>query len=170
MSSLESVARFVVPEEVVSLTDEQLRLAGRIGCECFVLWSGVQDRETFQIRSAHVPAQTAYRLPDGLCVRVEGSELHRLNLWLFEHGEELAVQVHSHPTDAYHSDTDDAYPIVAVRGGLSIVVPDFARDGLRGQGVAYYRLAPAGWEELSVDEVLRTITFTCNGGRQIDAG
>jgi hypothetical protein len=90
---------------------------------------------------------------------VEGSELHRLNVWLFEHGEELAVQVHSHPTDAYHSDTDDAYPIVAIRGGLSIVVPDFARDGLLGHGVAYYRLGREGWDELSVEETRRTVFF-----------
>lgn len=159
MSSLEAITKFVVPEHVVRATDQQLRLAGQVGCERFVLWSGVQDGEKFNIRTAHVPAQTAYKLPDGLCVRVEGTDLHRLNVWLFEHGEELAVQVHSHPTDAYHSYTDDAYPIVAIRGGLSIVVPDFAREGILGQGVAYYRLAASGWDELSLEEILRTITF-----------
>ena len=69
-----------------------------------------------------MPRQTAYRLSEGLCVRVEGPELHRLNIWLYEHHELLAVQVHAHPTDAYHSETDDTYPIVTTRGGLSLVV------------------------------------------------
>lgn len=156
MTTLESVSKFIVPLGVVNLTDQQLRLAGQLGCERFVLWSGVQESDVFVIRTAHVPAQTAYKLPEGLCVRVEGPELHRLNVWMFQHGEELGVQVHAHPTDAYHSETDNTYPIVAIRGGLSIVVPNFARDGLLGGGVAYYRLGNRGWDELS-DELVRGV-------------
>lgn len=160
MTTLEAITRFVVPSDVVRGTDSQLRAAGRTRSECFVLWSGVQEHDTFQIRTGHVPRQTAYASSDGLCVRVEGDELHRLNVWLFEHGEQLAVQVHSHPTEAYHSDTDDTYPIVTVRGGLSLVVPDFGRAGLLGDGVAYYRLGLSGWAELSLNEAKRIIQFT----------
>jgi hypothetical protein len=159
MNTLEAISRFVVPLTVVYATDEQLRFAGRIHSECFVLWSGVQEGDKFLVRNVHVPKQTAYRFPDGLCVRVEGDELHRLNLWLYEHGEQLGVQVHSHPTEAYHSETDDTYPIVTVRGGLSLVVPDFAREGLLGGGVASYRLGFSGWDELSLDDVNRMIHF-----------
>ena len=85
--------------------------------------------------------------------------MHRLNVWLFENHEELAVQIHSHPTEAYHSDTDDTYPIVTMRGGLSVVVPDFARTGLRGNGVANYRLGTSGWDELSLEESRRLIQY-----------
>ena len=157
MTTLDALTRFLVPAAAIRQTDSQLRAAGCTRSECFVLWSGVQERDIFQIRTAHVPRQTAYRSPDGLCVRVEGDELHRLNVWLFEHGEQLAVQVHSHPTEAYHSDTDDAYPIVTVRGGLSLVVPNFGREGLLGNGVAYYRLGFSGWDELSLNEAKRMI-------------
>jgi hypothetical protein len=159
VNTLETVTQFLVPAAVIRETDGQLRVAGRTRSECFVLWSGVQEHDTFQIRTVHVPRQTAYRFSDGLCVRVEGDELHRLNVWLFEHGERLAVQVHSHPTEAYHSETDDTYPIVTVRGGLSLVVPDFGHAGLLGNGVAYYRLGFSGWDELSLDEVKRMIHF-----------
>jgi hypothetical protein len=157
VTTLEVIARFRVPAAVIRQTDGQLRAAGRARSECFVLWSGVQEHDTFQIRTAHVPRQTAYCSPDGLCIRVEGDELHRLNVWLFEHGERLAVQVHSHPTEAYHSETDDTYPIVTVRGGLSLVVPNFGRAGLLGDGVAYYRLGFSGWDELSLDEAKRIV-------------
>jgi hypothetical protein len=157
MNTLETITRFVVPRAVVRETDTHLRGAGRVRSECFVLWSGVQEHDAFHIRTGHLPRQTAYRLPDGLCVRVEGDELHRLNVWLFEHGERLAVQVHSHPTEAYHSTTDDTYPIVTMRGGLSVVVPDFGRAGLLGNGVAYYRLGVSGWDELSLDEAKQMI-------------
>lgn len=159
MNTLEAITRFLVPAGVIRETDGQLRDAGRTRSECFVLWSGVQEHDTLQIRTAHVPRQTAYRFSDGLCVRVEGDELHRLNVWLFEHGERLAVQVHSHPTEAYHSETDDTYPIVTVRGGLSLVVPNFGRAGLLGNGVAYYRLGFSGWDELPLDEAKRMIQF-----------
>jgi len=159
MSTLETIVKFVVPAAVIRDTDAQLRAAGRSRSECFVLWSGVRDHHSFYVRTGHVPRQTGYRFRDGLCVRVEGDELHRLNVWLFEHHQQLAVQVHSHPTEAYHSETDDTYPIVTVRGGLSLVVPDFGSVGLRGSGVASYRLGISGWDELSQDEVRRLIQF-----------
>lgn len=157
--TLEAITRFVVPSAVIEQTDAQLRVAGLKLAECFVLWSGIIEGDSFLVRAAHIPLQTAYRFDDGICVRVEGPELHRLNVWLFEHGQQLGVQVHSHPTEAYHSETDDTYPIVTVRGGLSLVVPDFARAGLRGEGVASYRLTALGWDELSADEAEQLIQF-----------
>src|SRR5258708_7476442 len=99
--------------KIVAKTEETLRSAGAEGYEAFVLWSGRQNGRTFDVRTAHVPQQKSYRLPSGLCVRVEGDELHRLNVWLYESGEVLAVQVHAHPDEAYHSETANAYPIVA---------------------------------------------------------
>ena len=159
IKTLEVVTRFIVPSDVAQETDLQLRAAGRHRAECFVLWSGVHDQDAFRVRTAHVPRQVAYRFEEGLCVRVDGDELHRLNVWLFKNHEQLGVQVHSHPTDAYHSETDDTYPIVTVRGALSLVVPEFGRDGVRGDGVASYRLGVSGWNELSVEEAEKLICF-----------
>ena len=158
--TFESVTKFIVPKHIVQETDRHLRAAGLDQAECFVLWSGVRTLDHFVVKTAHVPRQTAYRLQEGLCVRVDGDELHRINVWLFQHQEQLGVQIHSHPTDAYHSDTDDTYPIVTIRGGLSIVVPDFCRDGLMGKHVAYYRLSSAGWDELSSAEARRLLEYS----------
>ena len=149
MSTFDAIRTFIVPSEICDETDELLRDAGRDGNERFILWSGVISDEYFIVRTMHAPKQTAYRLSGGLCVRVDGDELHRLNIWLYENGELLGVQVHSHPTEAYHSDTDDTYPMVTTLGGLSLVVPDFARFGVRGRDTALYRLARTGWKALS---------------------
>ncbi len=149
MTTFESLQQFSVSRDICDDTDAQLREAGRSGHERFVLWSGVIVDHAFHVRTMHVPRQTAYRLPEGLCVRILGDELHKLNVWLFEHQERLAIQVHSHPTNAYHSETDDTYPIVTTRGGLSLVVPDFGRAGVRGLRTALYRLGGDGWDELS---------------------
>ena len=159
MNTFESLRQFTVSRNICDETDAQLREAGRSGAERFVLWSGIVERNSFHVRTMHVPRQTAYRLSEGLCVRVEGDELHRLNVWLFEHRERLAVQVHSHPTDAYHSDTDDAFPIVTTRGGLSLVVPDFGRIGVRDPHIALYRLGMSGWDELGPKEAQALLQF-----------
>jgi hypothetical protein len=159
LRSLEDIAEFRVPADVVNATDEQLREVGVRRAECFVLWVGQAVGERFQVEHAYVPKQNAYQLPDGLCVTVDGDELHRLNKWLYTHSMTLGAQVHSHPSRAYHSDTDSTYPIVTQRGGLSIVVPDFGRHGLRGSGVESYRLAASGWHHLRRRAVRRLVQF-----------
>ena len=157
MNTFEAIREFVVPADLCDACDGQLREAGEIGNERFVLWSGVIRDERLLVRTMHVPRQTAYRLAEGLCVRVDADELHRLNVWLYEHEQRLAIQVHSHPTEAFHSDTDDAYPMVTKRGGLSVVVPDFARHGVRGPGTVLYRLSDTRWEALSRSEARRIL-------------
>ena len=157
MSTFESIRAFVVPADLCDATDRRLREAGLDGNERFILWSGVVRDDRLLVRTSHCPKQTVYRFAGGLCVRVEADELHRLNVWLYENSERLAIQVHSHPTEAFHSETDDAYPMVTTIGGLSLVVPDFARNGVRGPGVALYRLSTAGWQRLSPTDARRVL-------------
>ncbi len=155
--TFESITAFQIPARLIEATEKPLKEAGRAGYERFVLWSGTRSAEIFQVQTVHVPSQTAYKLESGLCVRVGGDELHRLNRWLYENHETLGVQVHSHPTAAYHSDTDNAYPIVTQIGALSIVVPDFCRRGLFTSGTATYRLRSGGWRELPIPTASRLI-------------
>ena len=157
MNTFNSIREFLVPSDICDETDRALRNAGLGRNEHFVLWSGVIDEDRFLARTFHSPRQTAYRLETGLCVRVEADELNRLNRWLYEHGERLAVQIHSHPTEAFHSDTDDAYPMVTTLGGLSLVVPEFCRNGVRGPDTALFRLAPDGWRGVSLPNAQRLL-------------
>lgn len=149
MMTLEGITAFAVPEDIADVTDDQLRAAGNEGVERFVLWSGTVDGTTFRVQTAHVPKQSAYKTDRGLFVRIDGDELHRLNVWLYTNREQLGIQVHSHPTDAFHSELDDSFAMVTILGGLSIVVPDFALGGIRGDGVAVYRLMNEGWVDVS---------------------
>lgn len=126
-------------------TEEALREAGRHGHERFVLWTGAAASGMFRVATTHVPDQVSYSTDHGCGVRVEADALHRLNVWLYEHGAELGVQVHSHPTDAYHSDTDDAYPIVTTEGGVSIVVADFCAQEIIAPTTVAYRLERGVW-------------------------
>lgn len=152
--NLSQLRIFIIPSAIVQETEQNLRLAGRRGRELFVLWSGLVHETEFQIRTVHVPRQTSYRLDSGLMVRVEGDALHQLNTWLYEHEEVLAVQVHAHPTEAFHSATDDTYPIVTAEGSVSIVAADFCRHGLFSDSTAVYRLHDQDWLEVDPPSVL----------------
>jgi hypothetical protein len=155
--TLEHVRAFRIATRLVDGSERALLEAGRAGYERFVLWSGIMNGDAFDVRSVVVPTQTAYKLETGLCVRVAGDELHRLNRWLYEQGETLGIQIHTHPTRAYHSETDDAFPIVTQIGALSVVVPDFCRRGLFTRGTATYRLRTGGWREVPAATAQRLI-------------
>jgi hypothetical protein len=143
--TLGNVTRFEVSEGLVHATEDALREAGSKGYELFVLWSGNPADETFRVEHMYVPTQQSYKLRRGVCVRVDAIELDRLNRWLYASHQILGVQVHTHPEDAYHSETDDTYPIVTLLGGLSIVAPNFCRGQLLGTDTAVFRLARKGW-------------------------
>jgi len=143
--TLERVSTFGVSRSIVEESEQSLQAAGADGYELFVLWSGVIEDDVFRVRNAHVPKQTSYQTEDGLLVRVDGAALHTLNVWLFENNETLGVQVHAHPTRAFHSHTDNTFPIVTTLGGMSIVAADFARDGLLNRRTAAFRLTKTGW-------------------------
>lgn len=115
--------------------------AGRRHVEGVALFAGTRNGEVFNISRTIIPEQSAGDVEGGLLYVVKGDELHRISLELFDSGLQLIAQIHSHPGVAYHSETDDAYPIVTVVGGISIVVPNFARGGINLKEWAVYQLS-----------------------------
>ena len=142
-SGLLDVEQFAIDSSVLTFTLEHLAKRGEEGLEAFVLWGG-------RFTSALFPRQTAYKTEHGLLVTIESQSLFEVNKTFFDRGEVLAAQVHTHPTEAYHSEIDDNQPVVTILGGLSIVIPDFARYGIADRTRwAWYRLRDLGsWEPL----------------------
>lgn len=97
------------------------------------------------VQTVCFPAQRAITSQGGVGVHVTGDELFRISRWAVEHAQTLLGQMHTHPTDAYHSSTDDAFPLVSLPGAFSIVVPYFARRPIEFSGCACYRSGPDGW-------------------------
>ncbi|WP_420128123.1 hypothetical protein [Longimicrobium sp.] len=154
MSDLLDVREVRVPRDLAEAAREHLRAAGEEGCEAFVLWAGKRGGDVFEVLATLVPRQTAHRTPSGLLVEVDGDELLRLNVWLYDNGLQLVTQLHAHPGEAYHSETDDRYPIMAQAGGLSLVLPDFAVRPFDVRDLAAHRLLPGrGWIRLSGAEI-----------------
>lgn len=144
MSGLADIDRVRVPLARALEAHAHLRRVGEHGSEGFALWAGTTDGTTFRVHETVIPVQRELRTGGGVAVVVDGDELHRLNLWLYEHRMTLIAQLHSHPSEAYHSPTDDAFPIATVVGSLSLVVPDFARAPFALGRCAVYRLAADG--------------------------
>lgn len=156
---LTDVRCFNVPNHLRVATERALRRAGEDGFELFALWTGTRRGSEFDVRHCHVPEQDATRENDELLVHVGRKALGDLNRWLYANREILCAQIHSHPGDAYHSETDETFPIATTIGALSIVVPDFGREGLLGAGVVGYRLTAHGWAKLSADFIGHLVSF-----------
>lgn len=153
-SPLAGATSFVVSSPLLDATLAVLRDAGDRGCEAFVVWGATIEHSAVKFATMLVPHQVAHQTDDGLLVTVDGDALFQVNKTLYERSEVLAAQVHSHPTAAFHSDTDDCFSLVTLTGALSIVVPHFGRDGLDGLGGwAWYRLVGEGqWSPLTSED------------------
>jgi hypothetical protein len=151
-AGLSDINRFVIAGDVIDRTLDVVQDAGRTGYEAFVLWGGVRSDTPGELLlvSVYQPRQRGITTEDGLLVVVDGEALHRANEAFYERGEVIAAQAHSHPTDAFHSDTDDTYPLMTLQGGLSVVVQFFGHGGREAIGEwAWFRLVDvATWAPL----------------------
>lgn len=144
-ASLRQVTSVSLPVSVAKRTHGHLYATGMRGLEGMALWVGAQNGTRFQITDVIVPEQQGIRSDHGLAVMVPGVELQRINLYLYRNGLRLIAQIHSHPTEAYHSEMDDEYAIATALGAFSLVVPDFARHPFSITACAIYRLTPRMW-------------------------
>jgi len=102
-------------------TFKVLRECGDGRRECQALWVSAWRNPDAISRVIH-PHHTAHS--GGF--QVEDSFINELWLDLAKSGSGVRVQVHTHPGTAFHSGTDDSWPIVHTTGFLSLVIPNFA--------------------------------------------
>jgi hypothetical protein len=128
---------------IVASTFQVFRECGRGECECAVFWTGPAGDEIVDGLKHPVHERSPYGY------HVDGN-------WLTEFWKELAVsnrsvkvQVHTHPGKAFHSVTDDRWPIIAQDAFLSIVIPDFAAGPPTLSRAWVGRLQASGnWQQL----------------------
>ncbi len=142
-----------VPAAVLRETFSELRRCGRGKQECQVLWTSPWDNVPAIDRVVH-PRHHA---------RGDGFDLD--GAWLTEFWKELTatrsgirVQIHTHPDRAFHSATDDGWPIIHSPGFLSLVIPQFATgpEGFVSAYLAELR-EDASWQEVSVRERMEIV-------------
>jgi proteasome lid subunit RPN8/RPN11 len=163
MTSLQKIDKVLLPNTLADETQQFLRQVGRTGKEGMVLWVGLVEERTCRITNILIPRQRGIRSNNGVCVVVDSAEMLRINMELFHSGLLLIGQVHSHPTDAYHSEMDEEHAIANRIGSLSLVVPDFATGDFKLADCAVYRLLSDGtWDHMPTPLVTKLINLTAD--------
>lgn len=162
------MTRLTISRQLVDETQELLRPPGAQGFEALVLWAGrsrAGDSGIINVELVLMPRQRGVRSEDRVSVIVDGDALFEMNVALSERGLRLVAQVHSHPGEAYHSETDDRYSVVTARGGVSIVIPNFARGAFALDSCAVYQLGDGGvWAEVPPAAAAALISITDEEG------
>jgi hypothetical protein len=137
--------------DIVTGTFRTLQECGRGESECAVFWTGPSTEDAIDGLEHPLHRRSAF-----------GYEVD--DAWLTELWKRLATsqrsvkaQVHTHPGSAFHSATDDKWPIVSQAGFLSIVIPNFAAAEPSLDAAWIGRLQPDGtWRRLpsSADAVI----------------
>lgn len=148
-----SLAPVSVSRTLLGETFETLRRCGRGRRECQVLWLSSWAAPDAIRRIVH-PSHSAH----GGGFAVESRWVTALWLDLAKAVEGVRIQVHTHPGAAFHSKTDDDWPIVRTPGFLSLVIPNFALGPI-SLADSYLAMmgTDGGWHEV---DPLKTILTT----------
>ena len=131
-----------------------LRRCSRGKRECVVVWTGpASDRDL--VDAALHPTHTATPLH----YDIDGAWLHELHLSNYIAKRTIKAQVHVHAGRAFHSITDDTYPIVNTGGFLSLVLPHFALGPMSRDEMWLAQLSSDGdWHRVSIAEAIEGIS------------
>lgn len=147
------MARVVIPSAIWEETLSQLRSCGRARDECVVYW--LADSNPTTIISGlehplHIAGYGSYQL--------DSAWINSLWLKLARSRSSVKVQVHTHAGRAFHSHSDDSWPLIHTPGFLSLVLPGFAASDLCLQWayLAEY-VGPDRWLERQVSSWLEIV-------------
>lgn len=139
-----------------SVLEETFALFRRCGDgqrECQAFWIGSWRTPDVVSEIIH-PAHSA----TAASVAVDDAWMNDFWLLLAERGMGLRAQVHTHPGAAFHSATDDAFPVIASEGFLSLVIPRFAAGPVGFDQAFLARMDPIGfWREAAISDCLEVV-------------
>lgn len=140
--------RYKLPFNILSRTFSHFRQCGCGQRECQALWiSAWQEPEiiTDVVHSSH----SAHA--EGFVVDTAWLDRFWLNLANTEQG--IRAQVHTHQWHAFHSRSDNTYPIIHSPGFLSLVIPNFAMGRVGFDGAYLAQIEQDGsWREVRCED------------------
>lgn len=136
-------------------TLDRMRQCGAGRCECQTLWVGPwsdPERVTRLVHPAHSASPVGFQLDTDWLT----------GFWaeLAQRDEGVRCQIHTHPGSAYHSATDDAFPMLSVPGFLSLVIPRFAQGPATLENAFLAQIGDdACWREVPIDHHIQLETI-----------
>lgn len=135
-------------------TIEQVKRCGKTRLECVVYWVGPANDASLVTEVVHPLHRASHKNYD-----VDAGWLDRFWVQLAQTGKSARVQVHTHVGAAFHSESDDRWPLILQTGFLSLVLPAFGSKSLDSLNDAY--LAEVGedlrWHEVEIADRLRGV-------------
>jgi hypothetical protein len=140
-----SYSRIIAPLFIVAETLDALRRFGLV--ENIVYWAGAEEGDHARISRLIEPEAHRTRR----YVHVAGEEVARIVNEVYDRGEILIVQLHTHPAAEDHSETDDCGTVSKRNGFISLVVPFYALLSKPEAPLWFgYELQDGGWFEFDV--------------------
>jgi hypothetical protein len=135
---------------IMAASFQTFQNCGRGECECAVFWTGPAGDDVVDGLEHPIHRRSPYGYD------VDSGWITELWKNLAATKRSVKAQVHTHPGEAFHSATDDHWPIVSQAGFLSIVIPAFAFGAPSLDRAWVGRLSADGqWEQVkSVQEAV----------------
>jgi hypothetical protein len=144
------IMRYQINRGMLESTFEHFRRCGGGRKECQAFWLSSWDRPEI-ISSVVHPEHAAHF--GGFVLDDDWLNAFWLKLGNINSG--VRVQVHTHPREAFHSPTDDAFPIIHKPGFLSLVIPNFALGAVGFKDAFLTEIQPNGrWRQVSIESRL----------------
>jgi proteasome lid subunit RPN8/RPN11 len=116
---------------------------GKAECVAYLVGRIEEEHPVKTVHPQHASSARFYELDEGW--------LNDFWIGLARDHERVLIQVHTHAGLAFHSPTDDAWPIVHTAGFLSLVLPGFALDDACLRDAFLAELQPDGtWRQVPV--------------------
>jgi hypothetical protein len=145
--------RYRLSAALLAETFSLFRQCGGGRRECQVLWTSSWD-DPSNISGVVHPLHSAHA--GGF--EITSAWINYFWLELARTGRGVRAQIHTHPQEAFHSSTDDAYPIIHSEGFLSLVIPDFGLGAVGLDGAFLAEIDPNGqWQEVAPEDRLEII-------------
>ncbi len=137
-----------LPRRMIEETFATFRSCGAGKRECQLYWASPWSDPSGLTHLIHPKHSSSSHGLD-----LDSAWISKFWLELADRGLGVRVQVHTHPGEAFHSETDDAFPLIHEAGFLSLVISDFA-NGPVGFSRAYLtEIQPDGsWRQVPISE------------------
>lgn len=114
--------------------------------ECQLYWlSAWADPQRLTEVAHPLHRSSAYALS------IESDWINSFWIDLASRGMGVRIQVHTHPFEAFHSETDDAFPLLPDVGFLSLVIPNFAMGPIGFENAYLTEIQPDGrWQQVDI--------------------
>ena len=146
--------QILLPLSILHKTLEKLREFGEKFEEGFIIWAGSEENSNLVVGEMLIPEQEN----TFICYFVSESEVHKINVLLNKQNLVAIAQIHSHPSNAFHSSIDDDYAILHLPYSYSIVVPNFGHieEPITLDNFAFYKLIHNKWKKIPTKKVRKT--------------